>query len=173
MEKIRQECMSEGDEAGEVHFDFFVEVGKVKLLGNAEVVILHDSCVEKDTVDVGRLLHNPKLSGHKMSTTALHLSWVVRHTYLAANQGISSRLLMSNWTALDCVSPWFRTNSSRRSLRRPTTVTWAPDWTSRAASAWPMPDVAPTTKKCLYGKDMAMVFQEIDCAGMFDRVNIE
>lgn len=78
--------MSEGDEAGKVHLDFIVEVGKVKLLWSAEIVVLHDSCVEEDAVDVGRLLHNPKRKTDVNRGLVLHLSWMSAHGTLLTRQ---------------------------------------------------------------------------------------
>jgi hypothetical protein len=50
--------------------------------------------------------------------------------------------------------PWKETNELRRSFLRPTTVTWIPSAISLSAIAFPMPDVAPTRRTCLYGKDI-------------------
>lgn len=75
-------------------------------------------------------------------------------SYSAANAGIRSRSPISKATPRALCSPCSRTKSSSRSARRPTTVTFAPPWTRRAAMARPMPAVAPTTRTCLYGKDI-------------------
>ncbi len=73
-------------------------------------------------------------------------------TYSAANGGAWSTSLISNATAPALLWPCARTNSSSLSFRRPTAVTLIPAVTRRSAIAFPIPEVAPIMRTCLYGK---------------------
>jgi hypothetical protein len=65
--------------------------------------------------------------------------------------GIPPKFVMSNNIADTFSGPCFLTKESRRSLLRPIAITWEPLAIIFAASARPMPQVAPITRTFLYG----------------------
>jgi len=82
--------------------------------------------------------------------------------YVSAKEGMASKSAISNTMLEALSSPCFDTNSSRRSLRRPTAETLTPELIRREAIEAPMPDVAPTRSTCLYGKDILAVMDGYD-----------
>jgi hypothetical protein len=57
--EIRQKGMAQSDKAREIHLHLVVEGADVEFGGVCQVIRALDSSVEKDAVDIGRLLHNP------------------------------------------------------------------------------------------------------------------
>jgi hypothetical protein len=72
--------------------------------------------------------------------------------YFWAKDEMLDRSVMSKTKLEAFWGPWPDTKSSSRSLRRPTAVTWIFSATSLFERPSPMPEVAPMTSACLYGK---------------------
>ena len=111
-----------------------------------------DAGVEEDGVDGGVLFDGSVDSSGKYKFTK---GWV-REVYFSAKLGMLSILEMSAVTLEALEGPCSETKASRRSWRRPTAVMWMPLAINLSAMAFPMPDVAPMRRMCLYGKDMVV-----------------
>jgi hypothetical protein len=144
----------ESDEGCEVCGHFCVELGELNCGWRNEIVVALQAGVEEDCIDCGVLLNR---TANMISKEVVQEDMCI---YFSAKAGMLSRSAMSADRLEAFEEPWVETNKSRRSFRRPTAVTWIPSAISFSAIAFPMPDVAPTRRICLYGND---IFELIDC----------
>jgi hypothetical protein len=149
-----QEGVRKSHEAVEVDTNFILELIEVEFGGIAHVINMLNTRIQKDTVDVRESLGNAFFG----SASRFSVQGLV-NLYVSTKPGIAFMSARSNATLLALSSPYMRTNSSKRSCRRPTAVTLRPLSASRSAIARPIPEVAPMRRTCLYGK--AMVARQV------------